>query len=189
MALIFCKIIKGYDFNQSKHSEHNRMHIHYWKEYENKCIKSFIENDDIYMIVWDNEKPKKVKYASESVWSYSKYASFVDASTDIIEKYNKYIQNINRSERAKMLKLIHNDELYVINKHKLNISAIRILRANSTINEYNVYLTLLKSNYRNNFKKKYQAHVLRCIINKKNISYYDKQSIYTFINSVTAENK
>lgn len=189
MALIFCRIMKGYDFKQSKQSEHNKAHIYFWKEYEKACIKVIEEIDDLYMIVWDNDKPKKVRFGSKSVWSYSKFASYVDASDEVLEKYYLYTESIRRQKCAKTLVEIHKKELAISVQHKLKLSNMRVLRANSTTYEYNVYLTVLTSKYRNRFKQSYQKHLINCINKNKQPSYYDKQNIYSFVNSNTAENK
>lgn len=94
----------------------NEMQMVKWEEYKGKCISEREANgyndSDFFMTVWDDEqnRPLEIKFATTRFWSYPAFASSVDATEEVIEKYNQFKRDVaeykrkkEREERAKEL--------------------------------------------------------------------------------------
>lgn len=68
-----------------------------WKTHIGLCIKDREYNgyhdSDFYMTVWDEEKnaPREICFASTRGWSYPAYGSYVDATPEVMAKYEAYL--------------------------------------------------------------------------------------------------
>lgn len=197
MALIYCKILDGYNFDERPSSYHNRTHVYYWREYVGKCI-NIINNkgDDLYMLVWDDisNAPIEVKYASKSVWSYSRYASLPDATLDCMQKYEAW-QSMQvaidlkqrRTDRAIFLRKIHNLEVKVSIMYDVDLSRLRKLWWACGQDKYIICLKLLVQRVRNEFKKTLKNILINqiksdTITNNEPFTYRQWVYIKNFIN-------
>lgn len=185
MSLVFQKIMLGYDFNQKYSSQHNMNHLHVWEEYKDRCIEKIKHGDDLYMIVWDDEDdiPKEVRYGSESVNSFSKYASYEDATPEHILKYENWkksgikasIKKARREEANKLL-LMRRLENTIIVKYDLSVKRLREIYNNLGYDSYILLIQYVNKNFRNVYKKEMQNKFLKYLKNElKNLSYRDIQ--------------
>ena len=88
------------------------------------------------MIVWDTktEQPKEVKYGSYSVNSFSKFACYVDALPEFIEKYERWksdqvsvkLKDYRSNEVSKLLSL-RRAEINVLKNHNFSIKYMRTI--------------------------------------------------------------
>lgn len=180
--LVFQKILKGYNFNYTHDHECNKDFIYTWTEYDNLCISKFVRNNDLFMIVWDtvNEMPINVKYGSIGVDSIAIHNSIVDATDDIVKKYNSWMDKERRNTQAQILINIRNLEFKVIGKHNGSIKALRKIYLSYGIERYKKCIQLLLSNPRNNTKKnllsKLKTFILNANINLNTpFTYYEWQ--------------
>lgn len=187
MSLVFQKILVGYNFNERYTSQHNMNHLKTWEEYKNLCLEKMIDGDDLYMIVWNTEtnEPKQVRYGSLSVKSFSRFASYEDATPDIIALYekwqndqiNKKIKNYRDKEANKLLYLRRVEQNNVV-KYNLNIKSMRFVYEKIG---YDLYLQIqlyLSKNFRNQFKKELKNRILRYLRSEINsLSFREIQLI------------
>lgn len=187
MSLVFQKILVGYNFNERYTSQHNMNHLKTWEEYKNLCLEKMIDGDDLYMIVWNTEtnEPKQVRYGSLSVKSFSRFASYEDATPDIIALYekwqndqiNKKIKNYRDKEANKLLYLRRVEQNNIV-KHNLNIKSMRFIYDQIG---YDLYLQIqlyLSKNFRNQFKKELKNRILRYLRSEINsLSFREIQLI------------
>lgn len=74
-----------------------------WESHIGLCIKDREMNgyndSDFYMTIWNFEKntPEEICFASTRGWTYPAYASYVDATPEVMELYNKWIE-VKREE-------------------------------------------------------------------------------------------
>lgn len=170
MSIAYYKIMLGYDFNQPFNSNLNKQHVKYWFEYEGCCVRSFVKNDDLFMVVFIKESNtfKTLKYASNSSWSYSKHASFVDAPVEIISLYNTYCENKRRKKKAIELIELRRIELKAVNKHNISIKNLRKLLLNHGAMYYDKCLIILNSIMRNTAKKSLRSILLNYLNDNTN---------------------
>lgn len=91
----------------------------YWTRlsHEGLCLRDYERNgyddSDFHMIVWnvDRNEPEDICFASTRGWSYPCYGSWVDATPEVVEKYNLYKRGMtilddmrNRSAKARQLR-------------------------------------------------------------------------------------
>lgn len=185
MSLVFQKIMLGYDFNQKYSSQHNMNHLHVWEEYKDRCIEKIKHGDDLYMIVWDEEEdiPKEIRYGSESVNSFSKYASYEDAEPEYIIKYENWKKSgikaaikKARKEEANKLLLMRRLEYPIIVKYDLSIKRLREVYNNLGYDNYIQLIHYVNKNFRNIYKKELQNRIIKYLKNQlKNLTYRDMQ--------------
>lgn len=182
MSLVFQKILVGYNFNEKFSTEHNMNHLYVWEEYKNKCLEKIKHGDDLFMIVWDDENnsPKEVRYASESVNSFSKFSCYVDATQEFIEKYESWKVNQSknkikeyRTNEANKLLLLRRAEIAVLSKHDFSIKSMRNIYDFYGYDLYLKILYVLNKSFRNHIKKEFKNRLKLLITNNKLFSYYD----------------
>lgn len=84
------------DWRDSSVNDFRYYYIH--EEYKGMCIEDREYNtywdSDFYMIVWDEESqsPKKIVYASTAYPSGPAMRSYVDATPEVKEKYQRYLK-------------------------------------------------------------------------------------------------
>lgn len=170
MAIAYYRLMKGYDFSQPFNSQFNQQHVKFWSEFEGVCIKSFVKNDDLYMVVFDKESNsfKKVKYASNGNWSYSKHSSFVDAPYELVQKYNQFKLDQQRKKKALELIELRRSELKAVGKHNISIKNLRKILSNHGLMYYNKCLSILNAIVRSSAKKGLKTILLSYINNDLN---------------------
>lgn len=140
---------------------------------------NYHDDSDFYMVVWneDTQSPEKILFATTRGWSYPCYASHVDATDEVLEKYNEWkraqaflaVQK-ERAERAKFLKAIRRQEQNAIQWY--GIESGRLVRLRKAVggfrtlsekrdDDYTAILNLLvNKKVRNKFKLKMREQVI-----------------------------
>lgn len=157
-------------------------HLHVWEEYKNCCLEKINYGDDLYMIVWDTELdiPKEVKYGNNSVNSFSKYACYVDALPEFIEKYERWkkdqasikLKDYRNKEASKLLSLRRAE----INVLKNNNFSIKYMRSIYDFYGYDLYMKLLFvlcKSFRSHHKKEFKQRLIKKFESSSKLSYYD----------------
>jgi hypothetical protein len=68
-----------------------------WETYVGLCIRDREYNgyhdSDFYMTVWNVEKgqPEEIEFASTRGWCYPSFGSYVDATPEVLEAYEKWV--------------------------------------------------------------------------------------------------
>ena len=182
MSLVFQKILVGYNFNERYSTQHNMNHLHVWEEYKNLCLEKINHGDDLYMIVWDTktEQPKEVKYGSYSVNSFSKFACYVDALPEFIEKYERWksdqvsvkLKDYRSNEVSKLLSL-RRAEINVLKNHNFSIKYMRTIYDFYGYDLYMKLLFVLCKSFRNHTKKEFKRRLIKMFETSSKLSYYD----------------
>lgn len=182
MSLVFQKILVGYNFNERYSTQHNMKHLHVWEEYKNLCLEKINHGDDLYMIVWDTktEQPKEVKYGSYSVNSFSKFACYVDALPEFIEKYegwksdqiNFKLKDYRNNEMTKLLSL-RRAEINVLKNNNFSIKSMRTIYDFYGYDLYMKLLFVLCKSFRNHTKKEFKQRLIKMFESSSKLSYYD----------------
>lgn len=120
-------------------------------------------DSDFYAIVWDNEegKTKQITYASTRGWSYPNYATFADATDEVLEKYYAYKKHQYRlarirhklSDRRKLRK----DRIDT----GLTVKLIRRLdaRLGHSSDHYEACVKLLRTRHSNRFRSEFRRNL------------------------------
>lgn len=157
-------------------------HLHVWEEYKNLCLEKINHGDDLYMIVWDTktEQPKEVKYGSYSVNSFSKFACYVDALPEFIEKYERWksdqvsvkLKDYRSNEVSKLLSL-RRAEINVLKNHNFSIKYMRTIYDFYGYDLYMKLLFVLCKSFRNHTKKEFKQRLIKMFETSSKLSYYD----------------
>jgi len=146
-------------------SETSDIYLH--ERYEGRVIAlreiNGYNDSDFYATVWDDEteKPKRIEYASTRGWSYPNHATFVDATDEVIEKYNEYMAHQNRLSRVRHKlsdrRKLREDRIAT----GLTVKLIRRLdfRLGHSNDHYEVCIKLLRTRHNNSFRSDFRRNL------------------------------
>ncbi len=89
---------------QSQYNENGR-HIIYWETHKGLCLyereMNGYDDSDFYMAVWNEEKQKveEILFATTRGWTYPAFASYADATPEVIKKAEAWKRAKDRKER------------------------------------------------------------------------------------------
>ena len=120
-------------------------------------------DSDFYAIVWDdeNEKAKKVEYASTRGWSYPNYATFADATEEVLEKYAAWQKHQARLSHIRH-KLSDRRKLQEDRMDTgLSVKLIRRLdfRLGHSSDHYEACIKLLRTRHNDRFRSEFRRNL------------------------------
>lgn len=134
------------------------------------CLRDYEHNgtddSDFHMIVWDPvaNEPKDICFASTRGWSYPCYGSAPDATPDVVEKYQLYLDGIQRiykmearKAKAAELRAMRNALKVATRTHKVPYQ--KVLKARRSL-QWEQIKYLLTAPIRSKFKKSLRQHVI-----------------------------
>lgn len=148
------------------------------------------DDSDFYMTVWNEEtnSPDKIMFATTRMWSYPCFASSPDATDEVKDKYQNWLQvreakraKEKRDQRAKILKEIRITEAKVCSEHNVSRKAlIRLrkafggfMRVGSNYDTYTDIISFVTNRrIRNKFKLSMKTQVIEWM--KSENPQYDK---------------
>lgn len=116
------------------------------------------DDSDFYMTVWDEttESPKEIMFASTRFWSYPCYGSSVDATPDIVAKWQAWkankaaeLRRASRHEKAIKLIALRNEMRNVAKDNNFDYCRLLRLRHDAC---FDGYMKLFSKKIRSNFK-------------------------------------
>jgi hypothetical protein len=140
------------------------------KTHIGKCIKEREANgrddSDFYMTVWNDEtnSPEEILFATTRGWSYPCFSSSVDATPEVLAKYDAYV----KAAFAKRERDYHKGRVLtaLANRRLLKTAALKFdipygqLVAIRRLPEYEKILALFGDRVRSEFKKSLRKQVL-----------------------------
>lgn len=125
------------------------------------------DDSDFYMLVWDGDKPKEICYASTRGWSYPCYGSAVDATPEILAKYEAWKIKTERAYKAADIRIVRKQAADLA--AKLNIPRKTAFKLMAACIEQSWRLEavtkLLTGNLRSEFKKSLRTQVQAWLAN------------------------
>ena len=135
------------------------------------CLKEFERNgyhdSDFFMIYWDEEKeaPVTVEFATTRGWSYPALASCVDATPEVVAKYEAWkvkrdqeIRQRLRDEQAMKLRTFRKEVSKVAKEYDVSYSKLLKLRR---VTDLPAILSLFGERIRSKFKLSLREQVLK----------------------------
>lgn len=120
--------------------------------------RNMYDDSDFYMTVWDEttESPKEIMFATTRGWTYPCYASSVDATPDIVAKWEAWkankaaeLRRASRHEKAIKLIALRNEMRNVAKDNNFDYCRLLRLRHDAC---FDGYMKLFGKKIRSNFK-------------------------------------
>jgi len=144
-----------------------------WETYQGCCIsereRNGYDDSDFYMTVWDDElgKAYETMFATTRFWSYPAMGSYVDATPEVMEKYDSWKKEEYKKavkERRKLgLKNRHKKMKGVIKASRKNdLKVSRVMKLTSFSDRmYEGCMKLLTSDLRSEFRKSLKGQLIK----------------------------
>lgn len=121
------------------------------------------DDSDFYMTVWNDEKnaPEEIMFATTRGWSYPCMASRVDATDEVKEKYQKYLVQRRRNNKAGDIRAVRKDAVELATKLQITrAQALKLMNAcaDSTW-KLDAIVSLLTGNIRSEIKISFRTQV------------------------------
>lgn len=143
-----------------------------WETYQGCCVsereRNGYDDSDFYMTVWDDElgKAYETMFATTRGWTYPAMGSYVDATPEVIEKYDAWKKEEYKKavkERHKLGLKNRQEKLKVLvkaaRKNDLKVSQVKKV---ASLNDYMFEgcMKLLTSNLRSDFRKSLKTQLI-----------------------------
>lgn len=162
----YCPISSSYSESEKR--------IILWETYSGLCISEREYNgyndSDFYMTVWDTEKnePKQIMFATTRGWSYPAYGSYVDATSEIQEKYKAWKTAADRRYRIIKRWNKRKEQNELANATGLSRKQLNKLSYCLSRDDYTAVIRLLKTrNFRSKFRKSCAEQVRKWVAQDK----------------------
>ena len=163
-----------------------------WETYQGRCIsereRNGYDDSDFYMTVWDDElgKAYETMFATTRFWSYPAMGSYVDATPEVMEKYEAWKQEQHkkavRHRHRQGLKKRHEKLKAVVKAARKNDLKVGQVKRIASMNDYMFEgcMKLLTSNLRSDFRKSLKTQLIEWLTgeNEYDSPFSPRQSQY-----------
>ena len=144
-----------------------------WETHQGLCLSereaNYYDDSDFYMAVWNEEKqqPESIMFASTRGWSYPALGSFVDATPEIIAKWEAWKAVEMRRVRIQQKWL--NRHKHIQEAQAAGLTRKQLTRLRNSLNDgdfHAVYKLLKTRNFRSKFRKSCAEQVREWLANE-----------------------
>lgn len=144
-----------------------------WETFVGCCIsereRNGYDDSDFYMTVWDEEKQMayEIQFATTRYWCRPAFGSNVDATPEVVEKYEAFMARVRERKRITRRKegivSRHNkvkENVFLARKNEVSVNSIKKLRSVYDHETFEACAKLLKSKLRSEFRKSLKAQLI-----------------------------
>jgi len=148
----------------------NHHRVWTWRTHVGLCLqdreRNGYDDSDFYMTVWDEaaQAPREIMFATTRGWSYPSYGSFVDATPEVVAKWEAW-KAAREAERRKEVRrcrarlLLANRALWRAAADRHGLSSVERMRFRR-LPDWQALLTLFNMRNRNKLKLSLRQQVI-----------------------------